>query len=1806
MAIDIFTNTNWSESLTPGGTATAQPGFVTIVSDIDDIYLQQVASNPQNLIVANNSGFQDYQSVIDINSYRTIYITNGVTETATNLKPDGYPRSGQNPLDPVLTRHVLSYHAVTQINSAAVSYAGSTWTYNPGPNTFTGPSTPIRPVKVVLPPGQQVNNALDDSFFIEWSAVPVEDAALGITAPMVDSVAYDQFEAGPSITRTEVDRVAAAEPQAVFTLPALKASRTAVIPGSLSGEIAVRGNGNSNIAVPFETIPGSGALLFGPRVAGVARTTAYDFNFTPGVENPDPRRMTGQVDWSTGEITLSFFALTAAGGTVLGPQAIGLVEISEARYAVYTIGTTPTDVTFFPGHDITREVVVDLTASGSAINVDSPIRNSTTTATAVATIGTSGLSKGTVTGIVVAGGGGVYTAPPTVTIAAPNPAVGVVGTTATATATIDSSGTVTSITITNPGSGYDAAPGVTLSAPTSPKLAGADIVLNASTINIDAQIVADDRIGVGPQALNRYFDENATKEGRPFVDLVGKRSTGLLAVTAEAAAIVLTVGGGVDDVVIVPGGGGAGYDPKNPPTVTITAAPGDSGTGASYEAIVAPGGSITGFLMIAAGAGYAKVPTVTVSAPQPPVQAVATATVNADGTIAGFVITDPGGSYAAPPLVTIAPPPPGSGGTQAEAAAVLGPGGTLASIVVTYAGSGYDPLNPPLVLVAKPFSNAVAERVSFNAGVGAKIFELFVDDDLGTSIDRGQIFVSESGSLSGNAAPTSQVVSTPATDLFIQADVSDVICEGTILANNQSYLLRSTAGRNYLAPFTLTTRSPLSGANSGLIAGGTVAVTMANDAPTPNAGATAFNTVEIQTAVDSLRVKAAAALNGAFPYVLSVNERDNIQFDAVAASSNPIDIAARGDITFNATVATDNDLSITATDKFKVSAPMSSTYGRIAVTARDIQASNSLRVLSAPFDDGRDDISLTATGGSIALDGALVAVNNVRLLQQNASAGDGGRIAGRGRIIAKNVSVESKGSVDIRTNADSLSATAVTGFSLSEENDIRIPSLTSGGLVSLTAGGVDPGPGESNAIALAANLYNVENLVTSAPAGSVDVVVNTTKNLVLGDASRLIQGTATPMRAAGSTQIRSFGNIDVLDAPLSGSGARAVRAATSKMLTATYTLGLPGTIPSTLSGPGSINATGAFDGITDLRVGERVLVRFGATTAMPRRSNGVYTVARLGGGVGGNATWLLTRAPDADTGAESPSNTFVQVAEGTIARGKVYRLTYATIPSTIAVRSSSTEIELSPAFVAAHGGKLAKGQLVVGAGIASGATLQAIDLASRVVTLTAGGVAGFGPTEVRFMTAAFGNSPITVAEATLTNDIGSNNSNGLVTFVVSSAGAINSAAGSLGKMIALRNANAPSPGASIPTQAMDFKFSAQLTSPIRLTQQLPVVEKAFVIDGSRRYGLGGGIGKVVVDGSRILQTRSNTAVLASNTVSGFDFNVSGGGAAIRNLVIGGFAQGAAVDVAAGSVLVDSSRLGEGSAGGRLANRLGVKVASAQASGTILNSTIGGSTMAGVQAVNGGSVTIVGSTIGFANNHNEVGVELAGGESRVGVIPVTGINQVATSKGAYVLLRPASVATSSLYLGQTVSGPGIGYGSTIAAIDGDNIVLTKAMIATGTNNVSFGAPKRNSVSYNRVGLVMSGGGNTVTNTDVSYNTYDGVRIAGGVQAVGVSTARSATSNAIFGNGLWGVNIVSPAAVGSQKIIGNFFGAAVGAFSGVGNVSGNVGVNGVAAASNLGYTPIFAANATAGVDANGNQHVKKSTSTAPGADKPWRSR
>jgi len=114
MAINLFTT---------GG------DWAVITSDnADDVFVQQVSTVKQDLLVADNASFNNYQTIGDIDAYRTVYATNGTRVDVGGVLPDGI---GDNRK----TTFVLAWGSVsTSLIEGTVSYGGSTWSFTNGGN----------------------------------------------------------------------------------------------------------------------------------------------------------------------------------------------------------------------------------------------------------------------------------------------------------------------------------------------------------------------------------------------------------------------------------------------------------------------------------------------------------------------------------------------------------------------------------------------------------------------------------------------------------------------------------------------------------------------------------------------------------------------------------------------------------------------------------------------------------------------------------------------------------------------------------------------------------------------------------------------------------------------------------------------------------------------------------------------------------------------------------------------------------------------------------------------------------------------------------------------------------------------------------------------------------------------------------------------------------------------------------------------------------------------------------------------------------------------------------------------------------------------------------------------------------------------------------------------------------------------------------------------------------------------------------------------------------------------------------------
>jgi hypothetical protein len=1660
MTVDVFTT---------GG------DWAVITSDrADDVYVQQLATVSQDLIVADNASFNSYQTIDNIDSYRTVYATNGTAVSVSGIRPTGIG-------DETTTRFVLARGSVSTSStiSGTISYAGSTWNFtNNGagstltitPQSLSGlVSNPLHVSPISgslqpafvgdLAPGGRTGG--DDSIFIQWSSAPATVA--GVAEPSI-TVTY---------TRLGLETQSGLRPSAgtvhQFQLPVTKTNPGGIVPGTLSGRLRV-----SNTYLDFRTDSLFGVTADDLYFSNGSTTGVFNSNNGEGVRSSS-RQVEGVVDFETGVVTLQFWTEPLPNGEGRVVQDPGVTSLDLVRYAVYNQDAVSSELSFSPGQDFSRELYVDLLTPNSTFNADSKIL-------------------------------------------------------------------------------------------ASPALS--QISLRATNINLNAQTQTNHRLDIDASVVDRNAVVSGAR-GRAIADASGK----------------------ITGVAIPAGMGGQGYDddPSVAINVTVTGGGGSGWTGRA----ISQNGTIVGVVMITPGGGYTGSPNLMTVTIDPPT------TVNADG----------------------------------------------------------DDRYPLL-------ERSLAETVKVNASVAASIYDIRIADDPATShTNRGQLFVSPTGSLSGALSESTATANTPAASVFVQADTSDLIIEGAIHGTTQSYLLRSPTAASPLTPFAFTTVAPLTGADTGLIRGGSVAVTLGNDAPTFEKQSVATNNVSLRTQIDSFRIRAATRkgvpLDGPFPYDLSIREDGSISFDAVAASGRPISLSATGNIAFTAALATAGDLSIAAGIDFTVAAPLSTSRGAVAITAANLSVNNSIRVLDPASDEARDDIILTATAGDLSLTGAVSGVNNVRLVQRN-RAGVAGRIYGPSRVIGRYLNVEAEGSADIRTDVVSLSGRSVGDFSVDEIDDLSIPSLRSLGFVTIRANGTDPGAGHPltpNFIALKASLEDISRLQVSAPRGSVDVVNNTTKTLTLGEPVTIGNGTARAMQAAGSVNIESTaGPIAVADAPVGGGSAIAVRVATTVPLLATYAQNTPGTFAATLTG----NANGQLvvDGISP-RVGERVLVR--AQVSGRERENGVYTVT-VAGSIG--RPYVLTRSLDTDTSAELVSGSFIRVTEGSF-RDRLFTVGYGSVfgssPVSVTLAANradanrariATTTVLSASYNAGAGTISAAGALplIDGVGL-SGGDRVLVRLGTTVGGSAANGlyevasVGGIGSTwSLRRAIDIDTGIPITTGYVATTdgsfrasktgqaflvdydmlgNDamsltslvagqpstsIVSGDINDTVTFVVASTAGTNDSAGSLGKMLKLRQVNSPS-------QSMAFAFAsvlpAQGGSPagvIRLTQELPVISKVFAINGANRLPLASAAGasttpRIFIDGSRITTTRLGTPSSLATEVNGIEFvtgsqaNGLSAGASLANVTLGGFAKGAAVSLSGtGGILLDSLVVGRNEAGDRLINRTGVHLKSG-GNATILGSTIVGSAGAGVQTDAGSAgVTIVGTSIGFTDQSNSVGVAYAGGiGGRIGVDPLPTTAVIATAiQDSVVLTFPATVPQSALYLGQSVVGSGVQPGSVITAISGSSVTLSAPVSVSGAVNVTLGAPRRNTVGSNLTGMNLTGGSSIVTQTDVANSAYNGINITTNSHFIGISTVRNAkTNNAIFGNGGIGVRLgpgVSAFVVNGNTFGGTFQGTPAGS-----NRGGNVTpVNGR-------YKP----NAK-GTDIRGNLHITAAAAAKPKVAFPWRPR
>jgi hypothetical protein len=1107
-----------------------------------------------------------------------------------------------------------------------------------------------------------------------------------------------------------------------------------------------------------------------------------------------------------------------------------------------------------------------------------------------------------------------------------------------------------------------------------------------------------------------------------------------------------------------------------------------------------------------------------------------------------------------------------------------------------------------------------SETVKIDANVAVPaLVDIEISDDPATpAVARGQLFVSAAGAI-GAAFPGVSIPATvpPCSTVLVTANSSDVFLEGVVAGTNQSYLMRSYAADTLKTPFVLTTTSPGTGASVGQIRGSRLQVLMANEADTPLDGSIAYNTVDIATAVDSLRVRASikqlgtvTSPSGPFPYEFTLREDDAISIDAVPSSSRQLSFASDGPMTWTAALATAGSVNVSTRvvsptySTFTSSGPITTSSGLIDIHASGMTLGSTVAVIpppGTPLEPNQNDVTLTAEDGNVLVNGVLRSPNGISIVQRGSGVT---RVAGVGRVRTGTLSIlaNAVGRGDLsptddrfflRTNIDSVSADVQSGFAIDEVNDVAVAYLRSpSGLVALRANGFDERPGSINGPALSATLVDVGNLYVSAPNGSIDLRNDTGKRLQLGIPAALATGTVESMRAAGSvTIITSSGGIDVYDAPFAGSGARRVDATTvSAIKNAAYEQGSPGQKASTIESRanGSLQANPIFAGIGRvLRRGDRVLVKDGLRNALgvPRdfAVNGVYVVDRLGGST---EKWKLIRAADSDTFEELPTNTVAYDAD----KGGYWRVKHQ-IPDS----------------------------------------------------------SQFGLGSITVQGASSGFVPVTTITSSLVvpaND---------VRYVVSSSDGTNTGPGSLGKMIRLRQENVPVD----PTLVQSIAFSRLLTQPIVLREELPAIRVPVVLDatvGARVLPTGTvapqGAAGIVINGQQITATQKGSA-LYRGTTSGSVGKATPNRVVLSTMFLDTPELRLGMAVAGNGVVpgtvISSITPGSSSVGAVLGLSAPVNA--------IFNPVTNAATVSLTFSTEVSGLAFVGNAAGSRLAAMNVGGFTSGAAVKVEVAdpatppawatlpltePVRGVtlDQVnigsdgataPTRLGNQVGILVTGNGTASVIGGQVTSNSIAGvrtsdqagvwiYGTVVGTQSLPNIVGLDlgGRTATVGRIASLQLPNAADTfaTFNRRGIVLRSGVNTVQNTLISSNSFEGISIEGGTNTIGNASrtrqtngANVADSNVITKNGTWGVSI-NGSALAAAKVFDNVFGTDPVRVTADANGSGNVGINGA-----LAGVPYVPNNAT-GLDQNGNQHGLRGaiTPSTPSTTvpRPWQPR
>ena len=620
-----------------------------------------------------------------------------------------------------------------------------------------------------------------------------------------------------------------------------------------------------------------------------------------------------------------------------------------------------------------------------------------------------------------------------------------------------------------------------------------------------------------------------------------------------------------------------------------------------------------------------------------------------------------------------------------------------------------------------------------------------------TQPSHGEVFVSQAGALTGLGGGA-------ASSVALTAQYTDVRLEGAVAATSLNFFLNAPGSADQ---YVLTTRSSTTGSQTGLVSGGTLAVTL---------GQPAGGTVDLATALDHLRFDSGVGSNGApYRYSVAIQDQDDLIVDSVAASSGPISLASTsGKLSIKgAAVRTTGDLTVAAATSLSFDGSVSSSNGNVTLVSPTLSLGSSVtaggaRGVSLRSKTGSSTINaLVQAGGQLKAPVKVATTAAIDLATGGLLTIDGVALAASDRVLVKNQSSSTENGIYV------VSAGAWVRAADANTSTLLVPGFVTVAVEGQTQRGgwafqnpVNPILGQTGSglsfVPLTATLtYDAAKAATTGPIdlatnglAAIDGVTLTTGDRVLvkdqanpadngiyvADAGPWVRAsdadTVAELRAGAYVFITSgttnggqgfallndavqVGTTDL------GFGPFLVESQRSNFWSPSNTLA--SVRAATTVNLESLTGLQTIDGVK-LAAGDRVLVKNQITPS----SNGVYVAAA--------GAWM--RAADASIGSNFAYDSFVYVAEGTVGRATGWLLDN----STVMTATLTADSNLLTGLRSTDG--LTIGMAVEGDGIPAGSTITGVGADGTSVFLSKNALVTASLSVVRF--ASFTNPTVGV------------------------------------------------------------------------------------------------------------------------------------------------------------------------------------------------------------------------------------------------------------------------------------------------------------------------------------------------------------------------------------------------------------------------------------------------------------------------------